>query len=363
LEGGEPTAQTDVYALGSTLYTLLAGAAPFAGPPGEGMLAQLLRITTSDVPALKRSDLPTELFDELRTAMAKRPAERHGSAAEFGGALQRVQRAMGLASTVLPVDVPLATEPQRPATAGAPSNSADTPLAPAVSTAVTVPPAITESSAPPTTVTVAPGSSLAAQVEAPRGAAVAPLSSLSNDSLDDDDRTIDARQMHPVRPPEPQRRRKWRMVSLVAAASVVAGAGVASLVGEFTGGGRAEADPSNPTSSTSSTSSNPSSPTSLDVSQFAPTDVSVTYTGDVAVVRWTDQTNGVAQHILSVAVEGADVTPKLVDPGRTSETVTDIDPKAKACFVVSAVVDVPDDSPIVTADGEEFCVNGAQLND
>jgi tRNA A-37 threonylcarbamoyl transferase component Bud32 len=105
LEGSEPSPQTDVYALGSTLYTLLAGAAPFAGPAGEGMLSQLLRITTTDVPTLARSDTPRELIDLLRQSMAKRPEARIGSAREFGERLQALQQQFSLPVSALPVDV------------------------------------------------------------------------------------------------------------------------------------------------------------------------------------------------------------------------------------------------------------------
>jgi tRNA A-37 threonylcarbamoyl transferase component Bud32 len=115
LEGSEPTPQTDVYALGSTLYTLLAGAAPFAGPAGEGMLAQLLRITTSEVPTLARNDVPPELLALLRQSMAKRPDARIASAAEFGQQLQALQQKFGLPVSVLPVDVVAKIAAQVPA--------------------------------------------------------------------------------------------------------------------------------------------------------------------------------------------------------------------------------------------------------
>jgi serine/threonine protein kinase len=106
LEGGEPSARSDVYALGSTLYSMLAGSAPFAGPPGEGVLAQLLRITTSELPALPRSDVPPSLVDLLRASTAKRPDERTPSAAAFGSGLQQLQTELGLPVTSLPVEAP-----------------------------------------------------------------------------------------------------------------------------------------------------------------------------------------------------------------------------------------------------------------
>lgn len=103
LEGSEPTPLTDVYSLGSTLFTLLAGRAPFAGPPGEGILAQLLRITTSDLPPMPRSDVHDRLMALLRSSMAKRPEARPPGAAAVGQALQKIQAELNLAVTPLPV--------------------------------------------------------------------------------------------------------------------------------------------------------------------------------------------------------------------------------------------------------------------
>jgi serine/threonine protein kinase len=104
LEGAEPTPQSDVYALGSTLYTLLAGAPPFAGPPGEGMLSQLLRISTTDVPTLVRGDMPDGLMELLRSTMAKRPHDRVASAEAVGERLREVQLGLKVTVSTLPVE-------------------------------------------------------------------------------------------------------------------------------------------------------------------------------------------------------------------------------------------------------------------
>lgn len=104
LEGQEPSVRGDVYALASTVFTLLSGTPPFAGPPGEGVLAQLLRITTMDLPALTRSDVPESLVAALKQGTAKRPEDRTPSAGEFARQLQQVQRELGLSSTAIPVE-------------------------------------------------------------------------------------------------------------------------------------------------------------------------------------------------------------------------------------------------------------------
>jgi tRNA A-37 threonylcarbamoyl transferase component Bud32 len=104
LEGHEPTATADVYSLASTLHTTLSGVPPFAGPAGEGMLAQLLRITTGEPPRIARTDIPRSFVAAIDRALAKQPGDRFTTAAEFGAALQRVQREVGLPVTGLPVD-------------------------------------------------------------------------------------------------------------------------------------------------------------------------------------------------------------------------------------------------------------------
>jgi len=76
-------ARADVYALGSTLYHLLAGRLPFPGGCGLEKLTRL----TSDEPtplAVLRPDVPSELAAVVVRLMAKRPEERVASAAEAG---------------------------------------------------------------------------------------------------------------------------------------------------------------------------------------------------------------------------------------------------------------------------------------
>ena len=74
--------RADVYGLGLMLYHVLAGESPFARRRGAAMLyAQ----TAADVPGLhaRRPDVPVELDEVIRTALAKEPAMRQWTAAEF----------------------------------------------------------------------------------------------------------------------------------------------------------------------------------------------------------------------------------------------------------------------------------------
>lgn len=95
---------TDVYALGATVYTLLAGRSPFEQPGGRNGGADLIqRIETQPVPVLERADVPTSLQAALTRAMAKRPGDRYESAVAFARALQRVQ--IELSHSVTPIDI------------------------------------------------------------------------------------------------------------------------------------------------------------------------------------------------------------------------------------------------------------------
>jgi hypothetical protein len=89
-----------VWALGATLYTLLAGRSPFVLPGGDNSQRELIsRITTMPVPRLSRADVPESLELALATAMAKQPASRYSSAHAFALALQRIQAELNLSVT------------------------------------------------------------------------------------------------------------------------------------------------------------------------------------------------------------------------------------------------------------------------
>lgn len=95
---------TDVYALGATVYTLLAGRSPFEQPGGRNGGADLIqRIETQPVPLLERADVPASLQAVLERSMAKRPGDRYESAVAFARALQRVQ--IELSHSVTPIDI------------------------------------------------------------------------------------------------------------------------------------------------------------------------------------------------------------------------------------------------------------------
>lgn len=122
-EGGVLRATSDVYSLAATIYTLLAGRAPFELTGGDNSPeAMIQRMRTTPAPPTGRADVAPDLEAELATALSPSPAARHTSALSFGRALQQLQRVRGLAVTTMDaIDDPFvrtgSTATTRPATA------------------------------------------------------------------------------------------------------------------------------------------------------------------------------------------------------------------------------------------------------
>lgn len=99
--GQQATAASDTYQLASTLYTLLAGHAPFETGADDGVFAMLGRIQDDEVPPIERPDVPESVVEVLRVAMAKRPGDRYPSSRAFGERLQQLQAELGFPVTDL----------------------------------------------------------------------------------------------------------------------------------------------------------------------------------------------------------------------------------------------------------------------
>jgi serine/threonine-protein kinase len=101
--------RSDVYALGAMTYEMLAGEPPFTGPSSQAIVAKVL---TEQPPALrpKRPSVPPAAEAAILTALQKLPADRWGSAKEFGDALAGAMPQY----TPTAATIPLATAPARP---------------------------------------------------------------------------------------------------------------------------------------------------------------------------------------------------------------------------------------------------------
>ena len=106
-------ARSDIYSLATVLYEMLAGQPPFSAPTVQAMIAR--RFTESPRPLRElRETVPGPMEQAIGRALAKSPADRFGSAAEFARALE--------------VDVRHGTEPAAPSPPA--PTTAQTPAAP-----------------------------------------------------------------------------------------------------------------------------------------------------------------------------------------------------------------------------------------
>lgn len=113
LRGQRPDERADLYGLGSTLYTLIAGTPPLAGDDDEPFASVMARVLSEPAPRL--ATVPDALADLVAQSLAKEPDARPQTAAEFGRALQAVQAAAGHDVTDLRVDRVTPGRPKRDA--------------------------------------------------------------------------------------------------------------------------------------------------------------------------------------------------------------------------------------------------------
>jgi serine/threonine-protein kinase len=79
-------ARTDVYSLGCVLYEMLAGEPPFTGPNPQSVLAKRLKEPVPHVSSTR--EVPPAVDHAVTRALARAPADRFASAAEFADALR-----------------------------------------------------------------------------------------------------------------------------------------------------------------------------------------------------------------------------------------------------------------------------------
>lgn len=103
--GARVDGRTDLYSLGCVLYEMLAGEPPFAGPSRMVIMA---RHATAPVPSIRtaRPTVPLRLERAIQRALAKEPADRHASLAEFAAELAEIEVEARAGTTSRPRSTP-----------------------------------------------------------------------------------------------------------------------------------------------------------------------------------------------------------------------------------------------------------------
>jgi serine/threonine-protein kinase PknK len=352
------SAPSDVYSLASTMWTLLTGHPPFAGPsrPALDLLAFRDRVLNEQLPVMPRKDVPAWLVAEVSRAMSKLPAQRHGSAREFADALRRGALGLGQPTTqAVPRDLPttptaaapapliagpIVHEPGLPPAAwpvwGPPPGAAMPPPATTPASHSTPSPAAPSPSSPPPPPPPVPVTSLAEDPDGGWAGAlpmVAPAPPPPRPAPAERPRA----DFRPPPPPPPRRRGAVVGVLLgIAVLAVIAGAVALAWGGLGRGAGP------DPAAAATAVSSAPAPSGTRFVSPAAsgaPLNVTLTDNRTSVTLTWTDPT-GTGTVPIAISVRTSDneyldlVTPAL---GRTSAKVSRLDPKVNYCFYLTAI--------------------------
>ncbi|MGF3031616.1 protein kinase domain-containing protein [Microbacterium alcoholitolerans] len=369
LDGLMPTEADDVWSLGSTLFTLLDGRAPFAGddPDDDSALTYLRRVRLNERRPLRRDDLPDGLREFIDRALAPAREDRIATAAQALATLRGLRTegrswepdAMGEPAAV-PASAPA------PAPESAPPVAMTTPVADADASA----PAITK---PAVSDDVRPAADEAARTPVGEGAASAirpgddasdtrtpadpaPVARSALADLDrpalvrpagrDDDATgtlIPDAEPDPADHESPDREaaaRTWRRTVLFLGGMLVAGAIVGAVVFFLSRESPDEAPPAPPAEQTVPSASAPpeddgTQPTVSDP-DFAPQDLVVTDRGTSALRTWAAPPGTVTSIAVVQVIEGESPVVVANLSGSAGEyTVEGLDPDAKTCFAVA----------------------------
>ncbi|MFN0146515.1 MAG: protein kinase domain-containing protein [Dehalococcoidia bacterium] len=121
---GDADHRTDIYALGATLFCMLAGHPPFRGSSVWDVIRQH---QSAHLPMEELAHLPDVVTNPIRRCMEKDPRDRYQSASELAGALERALAAALHAQETAGGAMPPAAPPPRPTAAPAPPTRPELP--------------------------------------------------------------------------------------------------------------------------------------------------------------------------------------------------------------------------------------------
>lgn len=340
-----PTEAADVYSLASTLFTLLDGRPPFAGPPGETLLAFQRRVL-SESPRSLPDTVEADLAELLRVALARDPEQRVGTAEELRDRL-RALGAKGFPATHPTVDPPTAAAPPMAPVVAAPALPGPTDLVPDLgATAPRRRPTPSDLPPPPP-----PGGAAGGATPPPPPAdppAGGPIGDRGGLALTRAAGTAP----DPVaeRATDSSPRARWPLVVggvlLLFVAAVVAG---------FVA--RDDDPPDDPPATTTTVVTIPPAPPGQG---GKPEDLEAVDRTTSVALSWTDTTEGGGTPVILVVPEGGAASTREAEPGAGSFTVEGLDPDIGYCFVVRMLVQ-SQGSGFVRIDSDPACIRGASL--
>jgi serine/threonine-protein kinase PknK len=379
VNGDPPGVTSDIYALASTMYQLLAGGPAFRTGSGSGIGPLMMRILNEPPPPIQRPDLPPQVFEVIAQAMAKSPADRFPSAVAFATRLQHLQMELRLPVTELAGSDSMPGSP-RPASpevdhsgftgpgfdllvrsfephlpAAHPDASPPPPAKPAASAAP---------SAPAWPVTPPPPSRPPAPRPSPSPQqTTAPPRSTGNTGPTP--RTL-PETAQPPEPPPATTAKGGRGVVIGAALAVVlvaAAAGIGVLLTDDGGGGKPTPSPTGTAASSPAGSATPAVPARV-LRAATPRSVRAIGKGQLATVRWKLTRGNDYPIMVQQNDETGAQTPQALPKHTLSTTISGLDAAKGYCFTVGAIVALGQSNgqAATIAWSKPACIRGATVH-
>ena len=391
VNGDAPGVTSDVYALASSMYQLLAGGPAFRTGTSTGIGPLMMRILNEPPPPIQRPDVPPQVFDAIATAMAKSPGDRYPSAVAFANRLQQLQMELRLPVTELAGGDSM-TGPPRPAppeidhsgytgpgfdllaqgfephlpaahpdaAAAAPPHSTTSPSVsrPSVSMpsrSATAPP--TRPPAPSAPQPAQPPAQQPTQHAAQQSAPVRPQPTVTPGQYTP--RTL----QETAEPPGPSSRRGALIAGVLAVLLVGTGLGVGGIL--LLGGGdgkKPTPPPTTPTSAGPPSRSAAAVPARV-LRAATPRNVRAVGKGQLASLHWMLARNNDYPILVQQADEQGSQPPQALPKRTLSTTISGLDPSRGYCFTVGAIVALgqSDGQPATIAWSKPACIRGATV--